>query len=185
MKAKQHSAAFHKQGGMTLIELGLVLAVVAIILTGSLIGYQTMMSRAAQNQSIQYITMISANAKQLFGQAGAYGDVTTEIAVRSGLIPRELRVPGTNTANNNYGVAITVAPGNGTGTNDLLVANWGGVPGGSVCSTIVRAVERELRRVVVGTTTVKPLDGALNTATTSTACDVNGVVQLEVSIGRS
>ena len=68
----------------------------------------------------------------------------------------------------------------------MLVLGWGNVPGVEACNSIVRAVERDLRRVVVAGTTVKPLDGVLNTANLTTACDVaNGVVALELAIGRS
>lgn len=186
MKPTINATSTRRQAGFTLIELGLVLAIVALALGGVILGFQTHKNNNTKNLSIQYITYISSNAKQLFGQAGAYGDVNTEIAVRSGMIPRELRVAGTNTANNPYGAPITVTPGNGTGANDLLVLGWGNVPGVEACNSIVRAVERDLRRVVVAGTTVKPLDGVLNTANLTTACDVaNGVVALELAIGRS
>lgn len=186
MKSTKTPSSTRRQAGFTLIELGLVLAIVALVLGGVILAFQMHKNNTTKNLSVQYITLISSNAKQLFGQAGAYGDVNTEIAVRSGLIPRELRIAGTNTANNPYGAPITVTPGNGTGTNDLLVLGWGNVPGVEACNSIVRSVERDLRRVVVAGTTVKPLDGVLNSNTLTTACDVPaGVVALELAIGRS
>lgn len=176
-----------RQRGFLSVELGLVLLVVAILVVGSVAYYNSNLRKTSISTNVQQIQAIAGAAKATYGYQNLYSQVTTAVAVQGHLIPDSLRDGAASTATNNFGSAITVAPANGTGTNDMLQVTWGNVPSDQ-CSDIVLGVASSLRRVSVGGTVVKPLDGAMNIATLNTACEANtntGNVDLTLAIGRS
>lgn len=179
--------ARRRQGGFLSVELGLVLLVVAVLVVGAVAYYNSNLRKTSISTNVQQIQAIAGAAKATYGYQNLYGQVTTAVAVQGHLIPVSLRDGAASTATNNFGSAITVTPVNGTGTNDMLQVVWGNVPSDQ-CSDIVLGVASSLRRVSVGATVVKPLDGAINIATLNTACEANtntGNVDLTLAIGRS
>jgi hypothetical protein len=173
-----------KQRGVFSVELGLALLIGSLIIAAAAVFFSQNMRKTSLNTNVQYIQMIAGNAKTTYGQRGAYGDVTTAVAVRSRVIPAELRDGTAATATNPYGGVITVAPANGTGVNDLLVITWPNVPANQ-CNDLVTAISRDMRRITVNGVEVKPLDAALNNATTATNCEAADSVPVVFSIGRS
>jgi Tfp pilus assembly protein PilE len=176
-----------KTRGFISAELGLVLLVVALLTIGAITMYSNNVRQSAINQNISEIQNIATSAKSAYGVTNLYGSVTTAVAVRSRIVPSNLRDGQAATATNSYGSAITITPANGTGTNDLLTLTWGNVPANQ-CLEIVNGVSPSMRRITVGGTVVKPLDSVLSVATTTTACETNtsdGVVSITFDIGRS
>ena len=176
-----------KQGGFLSVELGLVLLVVAILIVGAVALYSNNLRQTSIGANITDIQNIASVAKANYGNSNQYGSVTTAIAVRSHIVPSSLRDGTAATGTNKFGAAITFAPANGTGTNDLLTLTWGNMPS-SQCAEIVTGVAGSMRRVTVAGTVVKPLDGALAIDTLSTACEANtsdGNVTVLFDIGRS
>jgi type II secretory pathway pseudopilin PulG len=176
-----------RQRGFLSVELGLVLLVVAILVVGAVAYYNSNLRKTSISTNVQQIQAIAGSAKATYGYQNLYGQVNTAVAVQGHLIPDSLRDGAANTATNNFGAAIVVSPVNGTGTNDMLQVTWGNVPSDQ-CSDIVLGVATSLRRISVGATVVKPLDGAINIATLNDACEANtntGNVALTLAIGRS
>lgn len=176
-----------RQRGFASVELGLVLLVVAILVVGAVTYYNSNLRKTSITTNVQQIQSIAGSAKATYGYQNLYGQVTTAVAVQGHLIPDSLRDGAAATATNNFGAAITVAPANGTGTNDMLQVTWGNVPSDQ-CSDIVLGVATSLRRISVGATVVKPLDGAISIGDLNTACEANtntGNVALTFAIGRS
>jgi type II secretory pathway pseudopilin PulG len=186
-KSGPQFAAARRQDGFLSVELGLVLLVVAITVVGAVTYYSSNLRKTSISANIQQIQSIVGAAKASYGIQNRYSQVTTAVAVQSRIIPESLRDGTATTATNNFGSAITVASGNGTGTADMLLLNWGNVPA-SQCADIVLGTESSLRRVSVAGTIVKPLDSELAIATLNTACETNsntGNVALILAIGRS
>lgn len=173
--------------GFISAELGLVLLVVALLTIGAVTMYSNNLRQASINQNISDIQNIASTAKSAYGVSNLYGSVTTAVAVRSHIVPSNLRDGEAATATNSYGSSITITPANGTGSNDLLTLTWGNVPANQ-CLEIVNGVSPSMRRITVGGTVVKALDSSLVVATTTTACETNtsdGVVSITFDIGRS
>jgi hypothetical protein len=186
-KVGPQSAAARRQNGFLSVELGLVLLVVAITVVGAVTYYSSNLRKTSINANIQQIQSLVGAAKASYGIQNRYSQVTTAVAVQGRIVSDSLRDGAAATATNNFGSAITVAAANGTGTADMLELTWGNVPA-SQCADIVLGVESSLRRVSVGGTIVKPLDGELTIAALNTACEVNtntGNVALVLAIGRS
>lgn len=182
-----HPANLPKQRGFLSVELGLVLLVVAITVVGAVTYYTSNLRKTSISSNVQQIQSLAGAAKASYGIQNRYGQVTTAVAVQGRIVPENLRDGNAATATNNFGSAIAVAPANGTGVADMLQVTWGNVPA-SQCADIVLGVENSLRRISVGATVVKPLDGQLTIATLNTACEANtanGNVSLSLAIGRS
>lgn len=177
----------HPQRGFLSVEMGLVMLVVAILVVGAVVFFNSNLRKTSIQNNVQQIQSMAGTAKATYGYQNLYGQVTTAVAVQGHVIPNSLRDGTAATATNNFGSAITVVPANGTGTNDMLNVAWGNVPADQ-CSDIVLGVASSLRRISVGATIVKPLDGTVAIAALNTACEVNtntGVVALTLSIGRT
>ncbi|MDD2609465.1 MAG: type 4 pilus major pilin [Giesbergeria sp.] len=172
------------QNGFLSLELGLVLLVVAGAIVAGVLSYRDNLRKTSINNNTQQISSIAANLRSKYGQSNMYGSVTTALAVRSQAIPEFLR-DGTNaTASNSFGGAITVTPVTLTGANDSVQLVWPNVPANQ-CSDIVTNVQREMRQITVGTTSVKANNGQINLTALETACEASTAATLNFWIGRS
>jgi type II secretory pathway pseudopilin PulG len=187
LRASRTNRGQRRQRGWTLIELGLALLITGMLIMASVILYVGQSRKASIQNNVQQIQSLASAAKATYGQQNLYGQVNTAVAVQGHVIPESLRDGQAATATNNFGSAIAVVAGNGTGINDILVVTWGNVPADQ-CSDIVAGVVGSVRRVTVGAAVVKPLDGALGIAALNVACEVNnvnGTVDLSLAVGRS
>jgi hypothetical protein len=172
-----------KQKGWLSVELGLTLLVAALVIAGVVIGYRNSQLKTSISNNVSEILFTASNANSKYGTTGRYGDVTTEIAVRSGVVPSQLRTPGTDQAANRFGGVITVEPATVTAPNDVLEITWPNIPANQ-CSGIVTGVQAEFRVITVATETVK-IDGqALNFAALEEACESPRPVTAVFSVGR-
>jgi hypothetical protein len=177
-------AAEKKQAGFFSLELSLTLLVAAIAIVAAVLLYLENVRKNSINSNVQYVQLIAGNAKTTYGVRNQYAQLTTAVAVQGRLIPEMLRNAALNTASNPFGAAITVASTNGTGTADVLDLAWDNVPADQ-CAGIVSGTEGSMRSVVVGGVTVKALDGAINIAGMTAACDAAANVDINFRIGRS
>lgn len=129
----------------------------------------------------------AANLRMKYGSTNQFLQATTANAVRSSVIPAELRDGSASTASNAFGSAIVVAVDSLTGTSDAAKFNWGNVPSNQ-CSDIVSGTAGEFRKITVAGADVKALDSTLNLTTLETQCEsagVGGNVSLVFWVGRS
>lgn len=177
------NARSNKQKGWLSIELGLTLLVAAVVIAGIVIFYRDSQQKNSINNNVSEILFAASNANSKYGTTGRYGDVTTEIAVRSGVIPSQLRTPGTDEAANRFGGTITVTPATVTSTNDVLEIAWPNIPSNQ-CSGIVIGVQAEFRVITVGGDVVKADGEALDLGALEDACDSATPVDAVFSVGR-
>lgn len=170
--------------GFLSLELGLVLLVVAGAIVAGVLTYRDNLRKTSINNNTQQISSVAANLRAKYGQSNMYGSVTTALAVRSQSIPEFLRDGSAATASNTFGGAITVAPVTLVGANDSVQLVWPNVPANQ-CSDLVTNVQREMRQINVGTTTVKPNNGEIDLSALETACEASAATTLNFWIGRS
>ena len=182
---KPYKANFSKfKKGFLSLELGLVLLVVAVAIVAAVLSYRDNLRKTSINNNTQQISSTSANLRAKYGQANLYGSVTTALAVRSQSIPEALRDGTAATASNSFGGAIVVTPATLTGANDAVQLDWPNVPANQ-CSDLVTNVQREMRQISVGSTSVKDNNGTLDLNALETACESSPAQTLKFWIGRS
>lgn len=188
IRSRFQKQAFKKvgrnQAGDAMVSYSVAAILVAI---ASIAIFIALKENTRKDEATESIAMVARTAGNLQSQLGAYnkyGDVTTEIAVRMGLIPLVQRDSGAVTATNIYGGAVTVTPKTLTGTNDSASLSWKNIPTNQ-CADIVTGSQNRARQITVGTTVVKALDGAIVTSALSTACDASAPVEVIWDIGRS
>lgn len=176
-----------KKRGITMIEMGLVLTIGAILIGGVVLMFERRANSAEVADNVNNITDVAANMKSRFGTANRYPALTTAVAVQSGAIPATLREGAANTARNSYGGAITIAPtaaadcgGSASGCSTLT---WSAVKGRQ-CNDLVLGAESAARSVAIDGTVVKVLDGVIDAAATAAQCDDNTAKDITMVIGR-
>lgn len=173
-----------KQAGDAMIAYSMAAVLLAI---GTIIIIKNARDNNRKNDIAAAVSKVAATGGNLQASLGAnnrYEELTTDMAVRMEWIPVDQRNVGTGTASNVYGGAVTTVPKSLTGTNDAASLSWASVPT-SQCGDIVMGTYRLARQVLVGTQTVKPTDGVLNSATLSSACDVAAPVTITWDFGRT
>ncbi|MGK5033217.1 type 4 pilus major pilin [Janthinobacterium sp. MDT1-19] len=183
-KVSAFTPSRRKQAGDAMIAYSIAAVLLAI---AAIAIFKNARDNSRKNDISVAVSKVAATAGNLQASLGAnnrYEELTTDMAVRMEWIPVDQRNVGTGTASNVYGGAVTTVPKTLTATNDAASLSWGLVPT-SQCGDIVMGTYRLARQVIVGATTVKALDGALNTASLSTACDVAAPVTIVWDFGRT
>lgn len=181
---KQFNKPGRNQAGDAMISYSVAAILVAIASIAVFMALKENSRKDEANQSVSIVATTAGNLQAQLGAYNKYSDVTTEVAVRMGLIPAVQRDLGTVAATNIYGGAVTVTPKTLTGTNDAAALSWKNVPVNQ-CSDIVSGTQNRARQITVGTTVVKNLDATVATAALSTACDAAAPVEVIWDIGRS
>jgi type II secretory pathway pseudopilin PulG len=160
------------QRGMGLIGMLLSLVIGGSLVAGSIVYYQQAQDSAALDKNIQDITAIIGTAQKTYGSI-AYSGLTTAAAINSRVIPSTLASNST-TAANQWGGAVTLVDNSATTAGTALLSYASVNP--AQCQAIVSATHLAARRVQVGGTDVKPLDGNLNLATLTTQCQTAATI---------
>ena len=171
------------QRGLSMVELALVLIVASLILAAAFYGFSQQQRQVEIQENQAVISKIISSLQAMYGKTGTYGNVTTAIAIQSRAIPPNLRIGTGNTAQNSYGGAVTVAPVNCVTANDCMTLTWEGVSPNQ-CAELILGVQSYVRRVQIGATEIKALDGVLNQGTLATTCDGAGPHSLIFTFGR-
>lgn len=184
---KKTNASFRRAPARKQMGNGLLYAIIggALLAAGGAFGYVVYKDESVKATVAQDILNAGDTAQglqQVFGANSDYGNQTTASVVQAGAVPRRLRVPGTNTAQNAFNQAITVAPANGTGTNDIMNVTWPVQK--NACAKFVAGIDKFSRQISVNGVVVKPLDGRLSGATAATNCDAADPVNVIYSVGQ-
>jgi Tfp pilus assembly protein PilE len=182
-KRAQAKASRRSQRGVSVMSVLLGLVIAAGVTAVVYDQFSDSQRKARIEAATAEISTIIAESQKVYGTTNNYGAVTTAVAVQSGVIPARLRVAGTNTAQNKYNGAITMAPATITTANDSLVLTYSGVSR-SDCMDVAMQSDRLARRIVIGTSTPKAADAAINPATLATACDAAATANLAIAFGR-
>lgn len=174
--------------GFDMIQLGLVLTIGAILLGAAFLLFERRTRATEIAENTTNLTEVASQLQARYGKAGRYPQLTTEVAVKSGIVPAGLRT-GADTARNSYGGDITVAPTAaadcGGSNNGCVTLTWSAVPNNQ-CNDLVSGSEAAARAITVGGVAVKALNGALDAALVADSCDNNAAAtkDLVFIIGR-
>jgi len=182
-RGRSKSSSRGDQRGVSVMSVLLGLVIAAGVTAVVYDQFSDSQRKARIEAATSEISTIIAEAQKVYGATNTYGSVTTAVAVQSGVIPARLRVAGTNTAQNKYNGAITVAPATITTANDSLVLTYSNVPQAD-CMDVAMQADRLIRRLVIGANTPKAADAAINVGTLATSCDAAATSNLALAFGR-
>lgn len=135
------------QRGMTMVELGMVLVVVAILGAVVFTAFANNMRRSSVNENRDAINATISCAQGNYGQKNLYPKLTSASVVTSNCVPNELRDRDASgnplaSATNKYGGAIQVAAATATGCTASTCRNlvWNNVPRAQ-CFDLAMAIE--------------------------------------------
>jgi hypothetical protein len=174
--------ARRRQHGNALVFSMLGLVIGGIVLALGISYYQNAQTNAQVQGTISEISAIIGGAQQNYGQYG-YAGLTTAVAVGSRVIPDTRADAGGATATNSYSGAISLVDNSAT-TPSTAKLTYANVPAAQ-CTQLVNGAQSLARRVTIGTTDVKPLDGAIDVARVNAQCTSAGNVAIDFVFGRT
>lgn len=159
-----------QQGGFTLVELAIVIAIIVVAIVGIVAKIQSV--RLTQQVSAEgaNLNAIMGKVQSTFAGRANYAGVSTALLLAQSGFPTQM-VNGT-TVTNVWGGGVTVAPGTGNTTVDIAYA---GVPT-NACIELVSSASRQYNEVTVGTTATKAGAAVSSLATAQTACSAAATV---------
>jgi len=173
------------QAGFTLVELGIVVAIAAVIIGIGLAVVPSIVSSIRANGEVSDLPTLSTKIRTAWANQPTYGtsgtSITTE-AISLNVFPTA-RVTSSTTVSNRWGGSITVAAGTLNTAGDAQVITETDVPQ-TECTLVVEGVDQSFPVITVNGTSVKA-NGAsqVTLATVGTAC-VSGTNTLAFTAGK-
>lgn len=170
-----------KQGGFTMVELGVVVAIAATIIVIALAVVPTVLANNRSNAEMQELPSIITNIQKTYSNNPTFAGATLDGVIRLNAFPTErVTIPdaGLATATNRWGGQVTLTPANLSSVNDIARLVYTNV-GTRECKTVLQGVGSLVRRIYVdsanggvagGGTLIKDDGAALNLALLGTAC---------------
>ena len=82
----------NKQSGRSMIEMLGVLAIIGALSVGGIAGYTKAMRKSKINNIRNQVTHIVTGVKRLYASQKNYDGLTTEVAIKAGIIPNDMIV---------------------------------------------------------------------------------------------
>lgn len=181
MSKRTNFRSSKKAGGFTLVEFGIVAALLAIAAMGIYALYADKRESSNAAAEAQSFTMMAADAQQKFRVQSSYTGTTAQTLIGNGIVPSSM-VNGSNIItrwNNN----VTITTANLHGTADGLTFNYT-VPQ-KVCSDFVTQAQEAATRVLVRGTNVKDIGEPLTLAKVDAGCGTGSApVSVALTIGK-
>ena len=172
-----------KSGGFTLIEFGIVVALIAIAVVGIYSFYQARKNSSGVSETAQELVMIGARAQKLYSDQPSFTGVTAAVLINNGIVPANM-VSGT-TIRTKWNTTVAVGAGTLNTAGDALSLTVPVQP--KSCSDFVQEAAAGSAKVTVGGQVVKDIVSGVDNlviGTLGTACSGNGNVNVALLIGR-
>lgn len=167
------SARRKAQQGFSNVQIAIGILVGAIIMLGSLGGYQYIVQAKVNNEVSTISDLRSATLR--YGQfAGAFSTTNVTLAILNGqnfFRSSGLTVTGAGTTlavTNQWGGAVTATNSGG----NFIDFTFNGVPD-EACNEIARQLDNVVSQITINTTVTKAIGAASNLATVTTQCAAN------------
>ncbi len=82
----------NKQSGRSMIEMLGVLAIIGVLSVGGIVAYSKAMQKQRINSIRNQISHIVAGVRQFYATQGSYNDLTTDVAIKAGIIPSDMEI---------------------------------------------------------------------------------------------
>jgi prepilin-type N-terminal cleavage/methylation domain-containing protein len=160
-----------RQSGFTLVELGIVVAIAAIIIGIGLIVVPSILASTRANAEISELPTITTKIQRSFANQPNYAAVTQASIIGLNVFPTSVVDKTAGTVSNRWGGVVTVAAATLVNANDGVSITSTQIPTAE-CLQVGQGVEGTMRKITVGTTVVKA-DGsaAADSALLGTACN--------------
>ncbi|WP_292802386.1 type 4 pilus major pilin [Methylotenera sp.] len=166
-KFKHGVGSMKNQAGFTLVETGIVVAIVLLLLAG-VVGAPRIIAGMKANNEIGELKTITTGVQKIYSNDPTFAGATlTEVISLRGL-PDE-RITSATTAANRWGGAITLAPATVNTANDSILLTTTNVPEYE-CVNVIPQAESGFIRIAVNGADVKAAGAALNKTTLGTQC---------------
>lgn len=156
------------QGGFTLVELAIVVAIGLLLFLG-ISKANKVMADSKVTQEIGELKQIAAAVQKQYANKANYASATMTAIIGMNSIPEERKLTAT-TASNRWGGTLTLAPATVNTTSDSIAMTSTELPKYE-CTQLISQVENGFTRIDIAGTAVKPAGGVLNETTLSTQCN--------------
>lgn len=150
----------NEQSGRSMVEMLGVLAIIGVLSIGGIAGYSKAMAKFRVNKTLDQISMLVMNIRSLYSANINYEGLTDEIAIKMGIIPRDMLPSGTTEADassiiNAYQGQVRIGSANIGGTDrsfyitysgltrdacvSIATADWGSQAGSGLQSIAIKA----------------------------------------------
>lgn len=173
-----------RQSGFTLVELGIVVAIAAIIIGIGLVVVPSILASTRANAEISELPTITTKIQRAFANQPNFANITQATVAGLNVFPPS-NVSGT-TITNRFGGAVTVAKNTlvATTPDDTVAITSAQIPTAE-CLQIGQGVEGSMRQIQVGGVVVKD-DGksAADPAKLATECGKTSTVTMTFVFGK-
>ena len=204
MNSKMHISKKRRQGGYTIVELGIALTIVAVLIISGLVGVNAVLATTKANDQISASGQTIARLQNIVSTSADLTNLTTQRAIGLSVFPRN-RVTADRTAVN----GVFSGGSEFINTNTLAIGNLGAnIPANraglyvihniprAVCSEVALALAPLVDSAWVNVTpnqqaaitaapnanVIKTNGGAVAPVAVSTACDINELSSLQLLI---
>ena len=173
-----------RQSGFTLVELGIVVAIAAIIIGIGLVVVPSILASTRANAEISELPTITTKIQRAYANQPNFAALTQAGIVNLNVFPESVVNKTAGTIANRWGGAVTIAPATLKQANDAVAITSADIPTAE-CLQIGQGVEGAMRKITVGTTVVKA-DGvsAADPAALGTACNAAATVSMIFTFGK-
>ncbi len=121
-----------QESGRSMIEMLGVLAIIGVLSVGGIAGYSKAMNKYKVNAVADQMAMIVTNIRTLYAQQRDYNSLTTDIAIKMGVIPDdiiEVSSDGKKSVVNSYGggVHIIASDLKDSGDDKAFIVEYNGI----------------------------------------------------------
>lgn len=171
-----------RQSGFTLVELGIVVAIVAIIIGIALVVVPSILASTRANAEISELPTVVTKIKRSYANQPDFSLVSQATIAGLKVFP-DSQVSGTNITNR-WGGPVTVAPATLVTDNDAVAITTTQVPTAE-CLQIGQGVEGSMRQITIAGVVVKA-DGtaAADPAKLGTQCATAATVTIIYTFGK-
>lgn len=167
--------------GFTLIEMGIVLALMGIAIFYALSKMSATNDTSKSQAFTQDFSSIVINTKRVYQTQTDYNGISVTTLKNNSVFPSLWNVGGTITGP--WTGAVTVAAGTLATANDSAAITIPNVPSAN-CTEIVRQLSGGIDKIDVAGTNVKPYQGSLNIPTLGTQCASASSVSVVFTFGK-
>lgn len=162
------------EAGFTLLELIFVLVVAALIAIPVYSRFTESRTRSLISEESENLLAVIGSSQDKWANAEDYAGATQVVMRDNNVIPRAMLTGGAIV--NKARGTMTCAPVTigSTGSNDGLECTVTNYPP-AFCAGVAQKLDRAVRRITIGGTLVKPVDGTLDLTALGTQCNAPGL----------
>lgn len=170
-----------QQGGFTLIELGIVLALAALAIFFAVSKLTTTSNQTRAQNFAMDMSQAVTSTKRLYATQSDYSAITIAALRDNSVFPIQWKV-GTKITGP-WGGDVSASAATLNSANDAATLTIPNMPT-EVCSEAVRALSGGIEKITVVDTVVKANNGSLNVATLGAQCASATAVDVGFTFGR-